>query len=444
MPDCDPALSGAAIRRCEFQKALCLRRIVAAFIAITVAISVTTTPPVPAAAITLATTFSVAGSQPRRLQVPDRHSSHRRVHGSDHVPAAEATADPVSVGTGKSGVFRAFAHACGQFGFADIPLDKLLDGVEFPLFLLAHEGNGPPGSRGTRRAADAVDVILGIVRHVIVEHQSDILDVDTACHDVRRYENPHFIILKVEHHLLALLLIQVGVHGSNVEPHTLECMGQLLDLHLRRREDDRLRVGRLGEQLADDVQLLVLIADVGRLVDGFVGFRNGDVHLGGIAQNRLGQLADLRAAASPRTSASASYGIYETICMMSSVKTHIEHTVGLVQNQAIHVRKVDAAVYNVGDQASRSGDHHIGTRLHAALLHVPAAAVAAAVNYGGRNGHIVGKALELHVDLLCQLARGYDNHRFHDVLRRCLRAAAGSAAAACRQRSFPFPSARIR
>uniref|UniRef100_UPI0040298781 hypothetical protein n=1 Tax=Alistipes putredinis TaxID=28117 RepID=UPI0040298781 len=61
MPDCDPALSGAAIRRCEFQKALCLRRIVAAFIAITVAISVTTTPPVPAAAITLATTFSEAG-----------------------------------------------------------------------------------------------------------------------------------------------------------------------------------------------------------------------------------------------------------------------------------------------------------------------------------------------------------------------------------------------
>lgn len=45
----------------RISKALCLRRIVAAFIAITVAISVTTTPPVPAAAITLATTFSVAG-----------------------------------------------------------------------------------------------------------------------------------------------------------------------------------------------------------------------------------------------------------------------------------------------------------------------------------------------------------------------------------------------
>ena len=85
MPDCDPALSGAAIRRCEFQKALCLRRIVAAFIAITVAISVTTTPPVPAAAITLATTFSVAG-----LHIRSRDDTE--MHKFDFTGLAELTA----------------------------------------------------------------------------------------------------------------------------------------------------------------------------------------------------------------------------------------------------------------------------------------------------------------------------------------------------------------
>ena len=74
-----------------------------------------------------------------------------------------------------------------------------------------------------------MDIIFGIVRHVIIDDHADILDVDTACDDVRRYENPHFIILKIEHHLLALLLIQVGMHGSHVELHSLERMGQLLD-----------------------------------------------------------------------------------------------------------------------------------------------------------------------------------------------------------------------
>ena len=57
-----------------------------------------------------------------------------------------------------------------------------------------------------------MDIIFGIVRHVIIDDHADILDVDTACDDVRRYENPHFIILKIEHHLLAFLLIQIGVH----------------------------------------------------------------------------------------------------------------------------------------------------------------------------------------------------------------------------------------
>ena len=92
-------------------------------------------------------------------------------------PAAAAETSAVFVGC----VFRAFAHACGQFGFADIPLDKLLDGVEFSLFLLADEGHGSAGRRGTRRTADAVDIIFGVVRHVVIDDQSDVLDVNAGC-----------------------------------------------------------------------------------------------------------------------------------------------------------------------------------------------------------------------------------------------------------------------
>lgn len=93
-------------------------------------------------------------SQPRRhlLQVPDRHSSHRRVHGSDHVPAASVsatarpTASPAAAMTGKSGgvIFRACTYGFRQGQFRNLPLDKLLDTVEFTLLLLVHERNGPP------------------------------------------------------------------------------------------------------------------------------------------------------------------------------------------------------------------------------------------------------------------------------------------------------------
>ena len=91
MPDCDPALSGAAIRRCEFHTALCLRRIVAAYIAITVAISVTTTPPVPADAITLDTAFSAAGPPPRRPAPPPTRRPRPPTPHWTHPPDVETT-----------------------------------------------------------------------------------------------------------------------------------------------------------------------------------------------------------------------------------------------------------------------------------------------------------------------------------------------------------------
>ena len=288
--------------------------------------------------------------------------------------------------------------------------------MELALLLLADERHGGARSRRAGRTADAVDVVLGVVRHVVVEHQADVLDVDTARDDVRGDEDFHLVVLEVEHHLLALRLLQVGVHGRNVESHALERMGQLLDLEFRRREDDRLRVGRLGEQLADDAQFLTLVADVGRLVDGFVGFRNGDVDLGGIAQNGLGQFADLRGQRR-RKHDRLPFGGHVGDDLHNVVReTHVEHAVGLVENQVFDVRKIDAAVLQVGDHAARSGDHHVGAVQHAVFLDVPALAVATAVDHRRREGRIIGEALELLVDLLRQLARRHDDQRFHHIV----------------------------
>ena len=194
-------------------------------------------------------------------------------------------------------------------------------------------------------------------------------------------------------------------------------MGQLLDLHLRRGEDDRLRVGRFGEQLADDAQLLALVADVGRLVNRLVGFRNGNAHLDGIAQDGLGQLADLRRQRRREEDRLTLAGHVGDDLHDVVAEAHVEHPVRLVENQVLDVRKIHAAVLQVGDHAARRGDHHVGTHQHAALLHVPALAVATAVNDRRRDGQVVGEALELLVDLLRQLARRHDDERLDHIVR---------------------------
>lgn len=172
----------------------------------------------------------------------------------------------------------------------------------------------------------------------------------------------------------------------------------------------------LGEHLADDAQLLVLVADIGRLVDRLVGFRNGDVHLGGIAQDRPGHLTYLRGQRRREHDRLPILGHIGDDLHDVLAETHVEHTVGLVEDQALDVRKVDAAVLDVRDHAPGGGDHHVRTHQHTALLHIPALAVATAVYDRGRHGQVVRKSLELLVDLLRQFARRHDDHRFYHIV----------------------------
>ena len=80
------------------------------------------------------------------------------------------------------------------------------------------------------------------------------------------------------------------------------------------------------------------------------------------------------------------------------------------------MRKVHAAVLQVGDHAARRGDHDVRTHQHPAFLGVPALAVAAAIDHRRRDGQIIRETLELLVDLLRQLARGHDDDRFHHIV----------------------------
>ena len=101
---------------------------------------------------------------------------------------------------------------------------EALDLVEKDLVFLADKGNRFAAlalrtgffvaqSRASAcGAADAVDVVLGITGHVVVDYQRDVVHVDAARHNVCRDEDVHLAGAEVEHYLVALFLIQVRVH----------------------------------------------------------------------------------------------------------------------------------------------------------------------------------------------------------------------------------------
>ena len=91
------------------------------------------------------------------------------------------------------------------------------------------------------------------------------------------------------------------------------------------------------------------------------------------------------------------------------VKAHVQHLVGLVQNDLGHMAQVDAAVLVVVHQAAGGGHHDLAALGQAAglLVHIGAAVHAGHLD----RRHKVRQVLHVAGDLLGQLPGGGQDHR---------------------------------
>ena len=81
--------------------------------------------------------------------------------------------------------------------------------MEFALFFFRHERNGCTVGISSGRATDAMNVILRVMRYVIINDQSYLIDIDTSGNNIGCHQNIDFIIFKIKHDRFALQLLQV-------------------------------------------------------------------------------------------------------------------------------------------------------------------------------------------------------------------------------------------
>src|SRR3954447_23962264 len=67
--------------------------------------------------------------------------------------------------------------------------DDALDLADHCDLVGGHEGESVSLARRATGAADTVNVVFGLLRHVVVDHVRDAADVEAALGNVRRYEN---------------------------------------------------------------------------------------------------------------------------------------------------------------------------------------------------------------------------------------------------------------
>src|SRR5207245_1354604 len=64
-------------------------------------------------------------------------------------------------------------------------------------------------------AADAVDVVLRVLREVVVDNVRDVGHIDSATDNIRGDEVDDFTLAEGLHDAVALALLQIAVHGGD-------------------------------------------------------------------------------------------------------------------------------------------------------------------------------------------------------------------------------------
>ena len=147
------------------------------------------------------------------------------------------------------------------------------------------------------------------------------------------------------------------------------------------------------------------MAEVGYLLDFLSRFAHSDANFHRVVQDGACQFADvLRHGGAEHDGLSVSTQIRSNLDDII-VESHVEHTVGFVQDEEGCLCQVDMSTLQMADKSARSGNDDVGTRLQSTSFLFKADAVVATIySHTTHAVQIVAEALYLLVNLLRQLA----------------------------------------
>ena len=175
-----------------------------------------------------------------------------------------------------------------------LALGELLDVGKGLAVAVGHQRQRHARGAGTTSAADAMHVVFGRMRQVVVNHGRQLSNVEAAGRHVGGHQHPDFAALEAVECFQAFLLGFVAMDGLGQEPFLLQVPCQPPGADLGVGEDDDLLDAPVADQCRHGVALHVL---GGHVVDGLLdvlGQRIGPGHLDELrlVQEALGQLAD--------------------------------------------------------------------------------------------------------------------------------------------------------
>ncbi len=284
----------------------------------------------------------------------------------------------------------------------------MLDGLHHGAVFRRHEGERLAAALHAAGAADAVDVRVDGVRHVVVDHVGDARDVDPAGRDVGRHEDVVVPVAEAVERLLALVLRQVALDRGDEVVLAVELRRQLLGAVLGAGEHQRRARVVLLQDVSEQVGLLGAVHRVEGLIDGLGRLAPVDLDGHGVVQHLLDQAAQLGRHGGGEEHALGVVWDLRQDAPDVGQEAHVQQVVGLVEHHDLERPEVGVAAPQVVEETS--GAHHDDLRA-AAQRCLLLSEADATVDGGATKPGLSTELGDLAVDLLRQLAGGRHDQR---------------------------------
>ena len=260
-----------------------------------------------------------------------------------------------------------------------------------------------------RGAADAMDVDLRIFGHVVIDHVTDVINIKSARGKVTCNQHSQRAAAELIHHLVALGLVHVAVHGVRINAVLGQVFGYLIDGLLHATEDDGQGRFFVFQQVMQEFSLIPRLNREPTLIDR--GHR--ETLLGGDDLLRAlhvaaGEFLNLRAdgCTDKDRLRALLHGAEDLADVLP--ETNVKHAIHFVQDHYLElVVRQQAALVHVHDATRRSNDD-----LWVALQRLRLRAHRlAAVHRNSLNSSVSAEFLNFAADLDCQFAGRYQHQR---------------------------------
>ena len=236
-----------------------------------------------------------------------------------------------------------------------------LDLAEELQLIDADQRDGVARRAGTPRPADAVDVVLGDHRQLEVDDVGQAVDVEAARGDLGGDEDRRPAGLEVGQRADALPLALVAVDRDGGDAVPAELLGEPVGAVLGAGEHERLIDGAGADEVAEELALALAVDRVDDL---------RHERRGGVARRDLDGRGVAEEPARERADVVGERGREQQVLPLRrqdvedladvADEAHVEHAIGLVEDEDLDRREVDGALAEVVEQAAGRGDDDIG------------------------------------------------------------------------------------